>query len=219
MPASAYAMICGAGSAGRVWRPVADALGGVVLPAPDEPDVLAMSAALRAEVERLPRPRVLIGSSLGALIALELARDVRLDALILVAAGFGIAISPPVIDTIAANAPGMLARMAAGVVADRNDEALVRAVEHDFAVRGPQVLLRHMQALVCHRPEPLPELPPTFVLWGTRDPGVPLADHADLAVLCRAPLLPIAEAGHLPYFEQPQATLHWIREAVRWAGL
>jgi pimeloyl-ACP methyl ester carboxylesterase len=219
MPGPAYAMICGSGSAGHVWRPVADELGGVVVPAPDEPDVLTMAAALRAEVERLPRPRVLMGSSLGALIALELARDVPLDALILVAAGFGIAISPSVIDTIAADAPGMLGRMAAGVVADRSDEALVRAVARDFEVRGSDVLLRHMRALAGHRPQSPGELPPTFVLWGARDPGVSLAAHAELAVLCRAPLLPIADAGHLPYFERPRTTLLRIREAVRWAGL
>jgi pimeloyl-ACP methyl ester carboxylesterase len=216
---AAYAVICGSGSAGDVWRPVAGELGGIVLPVPDAPDVVTMAAALRAEVERLPTPRVLIGSSLGALIALELARDLPVDALILIAAGFRIAISPSVIDTIAANAPGMLARMAAGVVANPSDDALVRAVAQDFEARGPDVLLRHMQALARHCPDALPELPPTFVLWGTRDPGVPLAAHADLAMRCRAPLLPIADAGHLPYFEQPAATLHWIREAVRWAGL
>jgi pimeloyl-ACP methyl ester carboxylesterase len=219
MAGPAYAMICGSGSAGHVWQPVAAELGGIVLPVPDEPHVAAMATALRGEVERLPRPRVLIGSSLGALIALELARDVPVDALVLVAAGFGITISPTVLDAIAADAPGMLPRMAAGVVADRTDEALVRAVTRDFEARGAAVLLRHMQALARHRPAPLPELPPTFVLWGVHDPGVPLADHAELAVMCGAPLLPIAGAGHLPYFEQPQATLHWIRQAARWAGL
>jgi pimeloyl-ACP methyl ester carboxylesterase len=215
----AYAIVCGAGSAGHVWAPVADRLGAIVLPAPDEPDVAAMAGALRARVERLPRPRVVIGSSLGALIALELARDVRLDALILIAAGFGIAISPSVIDTIAANAPGMLARMAGGIVADRTHHALVEAVARDFEARGPAVLLRHMRALARHRPEPLPALPPTFVLWGMQDPGVPPADHAELAVRCGAPLLPIADAGHVAYFEQPDATLGWIHQAVRWAEI
>jgi pimeloyl-ACP methyl ester carboxylesterase len=214
-----YAMICGSGSAGHVWQPVAGALGGVVLPAPDEPDVPAMAAALCPEIERLPRPRVVLGSSLGALIALELARDVPIDALILVAAGFGIAISPAVLDTIAANAPGMLERMARGVVADCGDEAVVDGVLRDFEACGPRLLLRHMQALARHRPELPHDLPPTFVLWGTRDPGVPLADHAQLAVRCGAPLLPIADAGHVPYFEQPEATLRWIRKAVSWAGL
>src|SRR5439155_20250595 len=127
-----YAMICGSGSSGHVWEPVATALGGVVLPAPDEPEVPAMAAALRPAIERLPRPRVVMGSSLGALIALELARDVPIDALLLVGAGFGIAISPAVLDTIAANPPGMLERMARGVVADRGNESIVASVTRDF---------------------------------------------------------------------------------------
>jgi pimeloyl-ACP methyl ester carboxylesterase len=198
---------------------VATVLDGIVLQAPDEPAVPAMAAALRPEIERLSRPRVVMGSSLGALIALELARHVPIDALILVAAGFGITISPAVLDTIAANAPGMLEQMARGVVADRHDDAIVEGVTRDFEGCGPQLLLRHMQALARHRPEPPSDLPPTFVLWGTRDPGVPLADHAELAIRCGAPLLPIADAGHVPYFEQPEATLQWIRKAVSWAAL
>jgi pimeloyl-ACP methyl ester carboxylesterase len=76
-----------------------------------------------------------------------------------------------------------------------------------------------MRALAQHRPAPPADLPPAFVLWGTRDPGVPLAAHAELAVRCGAPLLPIADAGHLPYFERPETTLRRIRTAVAWAGL
>lgn len=219
MTAPSYAMICGSGSAGHVWQPVAAELGGVVLRAPDEPDVAAMAARLRGEIEALAAPRVLLGASLGALIALELARDTALDALILVAAGFGIAVSPAVLDTIAANGPGMLERMARGVVADPGDDAIVAGVRRDFEACGPELLLRHMQALAGHRPEPPDDLPPTFVLWGARDPGVPLKDHAELALRCRAPLLPITDAGHVPYFERPEATLRWIRAAAGWAGL
>jgi pimeloyl-ACP methyl ester carboxylesterase len=89
----------------------------------------------------------------------------------------------------------------------------------DFEARGPDVLLRHMRALARHRPAPPAGLPPAFVLWGERDPGVPLAAHAELALRCRAPLLPIADAGHVPYFERPAATLDRIRAAVSWAGL
>jgi pimeloyl-ACP methyl ester carboxylesterase len=219
MSGPAYAMICGSGSSGHVWQPVSAALGGIVLRAPDEPDVPSMAAALRHEIEALAAPRVVLGASLGALIALELARGTAIDALVLVAAGFGIAISPAVLDTIAANAPGMLERMARGVVADRGDDAIVAGVTRDFEACGPELLFRHMQVLSRHRPEPPADLPPTFVLWGARDPGVPLVDHAELAVRCGAPLLPIADAGHVPYFERPEATLRWIRAAVRWAGL
>ena len=215
----AYAMICGSGSSGHVWQPVATALGGTVLRAPDEPDVQSMAAALRPEIERLAAPRVVLGASLGALIALELARDTAIDALILIAAGFGIAVGPAVLDTIAAAAPGMLERMARGVVADPGDDAIVAGVRRDFEACGPELLLRHMRALARHRPEPPGDLPPTFVLWGTRDPAVPLEAHAVLALRCRAPLLPIAGAGHVPYFERPEATLRWIRAATSWAGI
>lgn len=220
MSAPGYATICGSGSAGHVWQPVATALDGIVLRAPDEPDVRSMAAALRPQIETLGRPRVVVGASLGALIALELARDTAVDALILVAAGFGIAVSPAVLDTIAANAPGMLERMARGVVADPGDEAVVAGVRRDFETGGPELLLRHMRVLARHRPDPPPaDLPPTFVLWGTHDPGVPLEAHAELALRCRAPLLPIPGAGHVPYFERPEATLRWIRAATAWAGV
>ena len=40
-------------------------------------------------------------------------------------------------------------------------------------LRGQPVLLRHMRVLAAHRPEPLPSPPPTLVLCGDRDPGVP----------------------------------------------
>jgi pimeloyl-ACP methyl ester carboxylesterase len=216
---ASYAMICGSGSSGHVWEPVAGALGGRVLQAPDEADVPAMAVALHDDIERLTRPRVVIGASLGALIALELAHDTAIDALILVAAGFGIAITPTVLDTIAANRPGMLEQMARGVVADPHNDAIVEGVARDFEGGGPRLLLRHMQALSRHRPRRPSDLPPTFVLWGTCDPGVSLKDHAELAARCEAPLLPIADAGHVPYYEQPEATLRWIRAAVGWAGL
>lgn len=75
-----YALLPGSGSAGLVWEPVAAQLqGATVLPLPDERDVAAMAAALAPSIEALPRPRVLVGSSLGALVALELARLITRD--------------------------------------------------------------------------------------------------------------------------------------------
>jgi pimeloyl-ACP methyl ester carboxylesterase len=214
-----YAIICGSGSSGLAWAPVAMELEALVLPAPDEPDVPAMAAALAPAIAALERPRVLIGASLGALLALELARDTATDALILVSAGFGIAVSPAVLEQIAAADSGMLDRMARGIVADASDTDLVAAARRDLEGCAPELLLRHMRVLAAHRPKAPADLPPTFVIWGTSDPAVPLAAHAELATRCGAPLLPVGGAGHLPYLEQPDATLDWIRTATRWAGV
>jgi len=212
--AIAHAVLPGSGSAGLVWeRAAAELPDAIVLPLPDEPSVPAMAASLRPLVEALPRRRVVIGSSLGALVALELARRVRVDALVLIAAGFGIDVDPSVLARIAANPPGLFADMARGVVAAPGNEQVIDLIARDFEARGAAVLLSHMQVLAEHRPEPLADPPPTFVLWGTRDPGVPLAAHAELAVRCHGLLVPIARAGHLPYLERPEETVRWITTA------
>src|SRR5439155_1521837 len=83
-------------------------------------------------------------------------------------------------------------------LAERGDRELAAVRRADFAARGPAVLLRHLRALAAYRPEPLASPPPTVVLWGEHDRGVPLADHAELALRCRGLLVPIAGAGHAP---------------------
>jgi pimeloyl-ACP methyl ester carboxylesterase len=209
--AIAHAVLPGSGSAGLVWeRAAAELPDAIVLPLPDEPSVPVMAASLRPLVQALPRPRVVVGSSLGALVALELARNVPVDALVLIAAGFGIDVNPSVLARIAANPPDLLAAMARGVLADPSREPLAELVARDFETRGAAVLLNHMQVLSEHRPKPLADPPCTLVLWGTQDPGVPLSAHVELALRCNGLLVPIAGAGHLPYLERPEETVRWI---------
>jgi pimeloyl-ACP methyl ester carboxylesterase len=213
--APAYGVLPGAGSAGLVWERAAAGLNhATVLPLPDAPDVAAMGDALARRIESLTRPRVLVGSSLGALVALELAKRVAVDGLVLIAAGFGIKVHPVVLARIAADGPGLLEEMARGVVADPDDRALTELIKRDYEARGRAVLLSHMTVLAAHRPDALTDPPPTVVVWGAQDPGVPLAGHVELALRCRGLLVPIAGAGHLPYLEQREETIRWIR----WAG-
>jgi pimeloyl-ACP methyl ester carboxylesterase len=210
-----YVILPGSGSAGLVWERAAAELGdAIVLPLPDADDVAAIVAALEPDVRRASPNPVLVGSSLGALVALELARTVPARALVLIAAGFGIDVHPTVLARIAADPPDLIGSMARGVVADPDDEAVVALVARDFAARGQPVLLRHMRALAEHRPVPPADPPPTLVLWGTEDPGVPLEGHVELALRCRGALAPIAGAGHLPYLERPAETVGWIRSAL-----
>jgi pimeloyl-ACP methyl ester carboxylesterase len=213
--AAAYGVLPGSGSAGLVWEHAAAELeNATVLPLPDEPDVAAMAAALQPRIESLPRPRLLVGSSLGALVALELARRVSVDGLVLIAAGFGIKVHPSVLARIAGDPPGLLHEMARGVVADAHNVPAVELITRDYEARGQAVLLNHMTVLAGHRPEALAAPPPTVVVWGAEDPGVPLAAHVELTLRCRGLLVPIANAGHLPYLEQREETVRWIR----WAG-
>jgi pimeloyl-ACP methyl ester carboxylesterase len=212
-----YVVVPGAGSAGLVWETAATALDAVVLPLPDESEVAAMAAALAPAVADVPRPRTLVGTSLGAMVALEIARIVEVDGLALVAAGFGIEVGESVLEWIAANPPDLLDKMASIGLADRDDVALVAARRADFAARGPAVLLRHLTALAAYRPS-VPDPPlPAVVVWGERDRSVPLADHAQLALRLGGVLVPVAGAGHAPFLEQPEATVRAIRQLERLA--
>ena len=206
-----YLVLPGAGSAGLPWEAAASQLDATVLPVPDEPDVAAMASAVEPAVADLPRPRVVIGTSLGAMVALEVARKIDLDGLVLVAAGFGITVAERVLDWVASDPPDLLEKMASIGLADRSDRELAAIRLADFAARGQSVLLNHLRALAAYRPEPLEDPPPTVVIWGEHDRGVPLADHAELAVRCGGVLLPISGAGHAPFLERPDETVRWIR--------
>jgi pimeloyl-ACP methyl ester carboxylesterase len=214
-----YVILAGAGSAGLPWEAAAAQLDATVLPLPDAHDVAAMAEAVRPAVAELARPRVVIGTSLGAMVALEVARRTDVDALVLVAAGWGITVAESVLEWVAGDPPDLLQKMARIGLADRDDEQLVAIRLADFSARGQPVLLGHLRALAAYRPEPLDDPPPTVVLWGEHDRGVPLADHAELALRCEGILVPIAGAGHAPFLERPDATVAWIRATTARAAL
>jgi pimeloyl-ACP methyl ester carboxylesterase len=145
------------------------------------------------------------------MVALEVARTTELDALVLVAAGFGIAVGDSVLEWVASDPPDLLHKMARIGLADRSDSGLVAIRLEDFETRGQPILLNHLRALAAYRPQPLEHPPRTAVIWGEHDHGVPLADHAELALRCGGVLVPIAGAGHAPFLERPDETAAWIR--------
>jgi pimeloyl-ACP methyl ester carboxylesterase len=211
---ASYAIIPGAGSAGLTWAEVVGELGAVVLPIPDEPSAQAMAAALEEEISDLPAPRVLIGASMGAMVALEVARKVQVDALVLAATGYGIEVSDRLLDWMISNPPELFQKMAKICVADKENQTRIDSIVVDYEAGGHAVHVRHLQALRGHKPEPMSDPPPTIVLWGVHDPAVPLEGHIDLALKYRGALVPVADAAHVPFLEQPQVTLAWIRRAA-----
>jgi pimeloyl-ACP methyl ester carboxylesterase len=214
-PEPHYCVLPGAGGSGLSWAQACQHLGGTLLEVPDERDVPAMAAALMPRVRELPRPMVLVGASLGAMVALELARTVPVDALVLIAAGFGVHVSDSLLEWVAANPPDLLPKVARASIAAREDRDLVELVTRDFASRGQPVLLRHLTALGAYRPQPLAVPPPTLVIWGQGDHSVPLDDHVELALRCRGAVAPVAGAGHMPFLERPTETVRWIRTAAQ----
>jgi pimeloyl-ACP methyl ester carboxylesterase len=213
--APSYCLIPGAGSAGLTWASVRSELDGVILPVPDQPTVYDMAADLESELRNVAEPRVVVAASLGAMVALELARRVKLSALVLIAAGFGITVSESLLEWIAANPPDLLSKMAKLSVEDGADEQLIELVHRDFAARGQPVLYRHLLALADYKPEPLSDPPPTVVIWGEFDKSVPLADHVELAMRCHGSVAPLRQAAHMPFAERPADTVRWIRAIAR----
>jgi pimeloyl-ACP methyl ester carboxylesterase len=209
-----FAVIRGGGSAGLTWAEVAGELGAAALRAPDEPDVPAMAAGLEAAVAGLPRPRVLIGASMGAMVSLEIARNVEVDALVLLAAGFGIEVSDRLIEWMVHNPPGILEKMAKISLAEQGDRRKIEALVADYGAGGHERHIRQVHAMAAYQPDPLADPPPTLVLWGVLDSAVSLDAHIELALRCGGALVPIAGAAHDPFFEQPRETLRWIRRAA-----
>ena len=147
-----YAILPGAGSAGVAWKQLAAELDAVVLPIGDEPDVESMAAAMLTAIDELSRPRVLVGASLGAMVALEVSRRISIDGLVLIAAGFGIKVGDSVLEWVKANPPDLLAKMARIGLAHPEDQQLRSVREQDFAAHGGQpALLHHLNALAAYR--------------------------------------------------------------------
>jgi pimeloyl-ACP methyl ester carboxylesterase len=135
--------------------------------------------------------------------------------LVLIATGFGIVVGDSFLEWVGTGPPDLFPKMARASLADRDDQAAVAECVRDFETRGQPLVHRHLLALGQYRPEPLPDPPPTLVIWGELDRSVPLADHADLALKLNGLLAPVAGAGHKPFFERPQQTVSWIRWFVR----
>jgi pimeloyl-ACP methyl ester carboxylesterase len=218
MAQASFAAIGGAGGAGALWNEVAGRLDLLVFPLPDQPDVPSMARSLDDRIASLPEPRILIGASAGAMVALEVARRVSVQALVLLSAGWGIEVSESALDWVRSNPSDLHRKLARMCVADRENEVRLRLIEADYDACTQPVHLRQLEALARHRPQPLTPPPPTLVLWGMADPAVPTKDHLELARRCEGALVPVPDAAHVPYLEQPDLVVTWIRRAAAMAG-
>ena len=205
----------GAGGGASLWEPLAARFGGRAVPLPRARSVAAIADRLAAEVFDGPEPPLLVGNSLGALVALELARRGPVAGLLLLAAGWEF----PVADSVLAAAEGAtsttFARIADRCLGPTADPELLVAVQRDFAGREPGVLVDHLAAIRDHsRPTPGSQPPPTMLIGGGRDRSVALADQVELAGRLGAMFVQIADAAHMPFVDHREEVALWLERLL-----
>jgi pimeloyl-ACP methyl ester carboxylesterase len=207
-----WAFFPGAGGGSTLWQPIARRFGGTVHALPAVDGVHAMADALEASVRSMPAPRVLVGNSLGALVALELAQRVPVAGLMLLAAGWRFPVSEELIRRVDKKGGTVFPETARRCVSPRSSPEHVAAVVADFASREDGTMSRHLRAIRDHRPRidgGVPQ-PVTLVLRGGRDRSVSLHDHIELTERTGGALIPVDSAAHMPFVDHPEEVTRWL---------
>jgi pimeloyl-ACP methyl ester carboxylesterase len=207
-----WAFFPGAGGGSMLWQPVARRFGGTVHALPDVDGVQAMADWLEASVRSMPGPRILVGNSLGALVALELAQRVPVAGLMLLAAGWRFPVSEELIRKVDTKGRTMFRETARRCVSPESSPEHVEAVVADFASREDGTMSRHLRAIRDHEPRierGVPQ-PVTLVLRGGLDRSVSLQDHVELTERTQGALVPLDSAAHMPFVDHPEEVTQWL---------
>lgn len=208
-----WAFLPGAGGGSTLWAPVADAFGGSVVPIPALGSIPEMADALEPQLRAMPGQRILVGNSLGALVALELAQRVPVAGLMLIAAGWQFPVSEELIRRVDSRGRMVFSESARRCVSPTASAEEVAAVVADFESREDGTMGRHLRAIRDHRPwiDPTVAQPTTLVLRGGFDRSVSLRDHLELAERIGGALIPVPSAAHMPFVDHGEEVTRWLR--------
>jgi pimeloyl-ACP methyl ester carboxylesterase len=207
-----WAFFPGAGGGSTLWQPIARRFDGTVHALPDVEGVHAMADALEASVRSMPAPRILVGNSLGALVALELAQRVPVAGLMLLAAGWRFPVSDELIRKVDTKGRTMFRETARRCVSPDSPPEHLEAVVTDFASREEGTMSRHLRAIRDHQPRidgDVPQ-PVTLVLRGGLDRSVSLQDHVELTERTQGALVPLDSAAHMPFVDHGEEVIEWL---------
>ena len=224
-------LIPGLVSSARIYAPVVPALwrfGPVTIANHIRDD--NMGAIARRILAEAPPRFALAGHSMGGYIAFEIMRQApeRVAKLALINSQAG-----PNTPEANARGEGAIARAKNGeyhavvdvvfplcVHPSRRDDAPLRQLAHDMADDiGPEAFIRQQTALMS-RPDSRPTMAgikcPTLVLTGDSDGLISNSLSVEMADgIHGARLVTLADCGHLPQVEQPQATAEALAEWLR----
>jgi pimeloyl-ACP methyl ester carboxylesterase len=202
----------GAGGGSRLWEPIASRFGGAVCTLPAVDAVHLMADALEEPVRLMPAPRILVGNSLGGLVALELAQRLPVAGLMLLAAGWRFPVSEELIRRVDAEGGSVFAETARRCVSPESSPDHIAAVVADFRSREQGTMSLHLRAIRGHLPriDGGVRQPVTLVLRGGLDRSVSLQDHIELAERTGGALVPVGSASHMPFVDHPEEVIKWL---------
>lgn len=214
---------------GRLYAEIEPRLSEVVKPISIVVDGREMVGCIQQVLEKAPEKFVILGTSFGGRVALEvaLAAKDRIQGLVVIGAGAGIAADPSAglrraersrgaeFENVVTEMANMVSHMAGPNGTKARTSFVIMARE-----LGGALLARQSEAL-ARRLDLWPRLSeiacPSLMLWGKEDQFSPAADGLKLSTaLPHARYAEISECGHFPSLEAPEETadilLHWLHD-------
>ncbi len=209
---ASFAFLPGAGGGSALWQPLAERFGGTVTALPALESVDAIVDELEPTLLAMPGPRILVGNSLGAMVALAAAQRVPVAGLMLIAAGWDFPVAEELIRRVDAKGREAFPASARRCVSPSGSSEQVAAVVADFESREQGTMSRHLRAIRDHRPWINAEVtqPTTLVLRGSLDRSVSLRDHVELAERTSGALVPVGSAAHMPFVDHGEEVARWL---------
>ncbi|TQC50796.1 alpha/beta hydrolase [Rhodococcus sp. WS4] len=209
---ASWAFFPGAGGGSTLWQPIAERFGGTVSALPALESVTEIADALETSILLMPVPRILVGNSLGALVALEIAQRVPVAGLMMLAAGWDFPVSDELIQRVDTGGRPVFAESARRCVSPGAPSEQCDAVIADFETREEGTMARHLRAIRDHQPRITSGPQPlTLVLRGGFDRSVSLRDHVELTERTGGALIPLGSAAHMPFVDHEEEVVRWLQ--------
>ena len=210
---ASFAFFPGAGGGSTLWQPVAERFGGTVTALPALDSIRAIVDALEPQLLLMPAPRILVGNSLGAMVALEAAQRLPVAGLMLIAAGWEFPVSEELIRRVDARGRLAFRESARRCVSAAASPEQLAAVIADFESRKDDAMAQHLRAIRDHQPwiDAQAPQPTTLVLRGGLDRSVSLRDHVELAERTGGALIPVGSAAHMPFVDHGEEVVRWLK--------